>query len=65
MVTVRYLALISRILLSNQMLFSRKLEEMQTPDAFERILQVFLSECIHATCNDEKKLLGEFGTHDL
>jgi hypothetical protein len=64
-VTVRYLALISRILLSNQMLFSRKLEEMQTPDAFERILQVYLSECIHATCNDEKKLLGKFDSHGL
>lgn len=59
MVMTLHLTLMARVLIVNQNVFFQVIQELQSPRAFEQLLDVWISKMSSVTHSDKRKLLGE------
>lgn len=59
MVMTMYLTLMARVLIVNQNVFIQVIQELNSPQAFEQLLDVWIAKMSSVTHSDKRKLLGE------
>lgn len=60
MVMTLHLTLMARFLIVNQNVFFQVIQELNSPQSFEQLLDVWISKMSSVTSSDKRKLLGEF-----
>lgn len=59
MVMTLQLTLMARVMIVNQNVFFQVIQELQSPNAFEQLLDIWLSKMSSVLHSDKRKLLGE------
>lgn len=60
MVMTLYLAIMARVLIVNQNVFNQVIQELNSPRAFEQLLDVWIAKMASVTSTDKRKLLGKY-----